>query len=190
MILGLDISTAVTGVSVLDAEGNLLLLDFVDTRKFKSIFETADAIEKKLADVASMGKFDMLCIEQSLQRFRPGFSSAATLMTLAKINGIVSYVARDKLGVDPIYIDVTAARKKMGIKIEKAKTKQQRRDTRWTKRQVFSQVTAAHSQLSKISWPTTKQTKRHKSRLKDCCFDMIDAYVVSYVGFMTRTSST
>ena len=33
-------------------------------------------------------------IEENLQAFRPGFSSAKTLLTLARFNGIVSYLSQ------------------------------------------------------------------------------------------------
>ena len=63
-------------------------------------------------------------IEQSLQSFRSGFSSAKTISTLARFNGIVSWLVFDQLQIKPEYIAATSARKLCGIKIprgEKAK---------------------------------------------------------------------
>ena len=51
--------------------------------------------------------------------FRPGFSSAKTILTLAKFNGILSYVCQQDFGVEPQYIGASTARKSCGIKIPK-----------------------------------------------------------------------
>ena len=62
---------------------------------------------------------DSIFIEQSLMAFRPGFSSAKTILTLAKFNGILSYVCQQDFGVEPQYIGASTARKSCGIKIPK-----------------------------------------------------------------------
>ena len=49
MILGLDISTSITGLTILDPEtGDILYCDHVDMRKEKNFFKKAEMIEKKL----------------------------------------------------------------------------------------------------------------------------------------------
>ena len=39
MILGLDISTSITGATVIDDKGNVVLCEAWDTRKIKGFFE-------------------------------------------------------------------------------------------------------------------------------------------------------
>ena len=56
-------------------------------------------------------------IEENLQAFRPGLSSAKTLLTLARFNGIVGYLAQQEFFCEPIYINVNVARKSVGLKI-------------------------------------------------------------------------
>ena len=56
-------------------------------------------------------------IEENLQSFRSGFSSAQTLSTLARFNGMVSQVCYSEFGIIPEYINVNSARKNLGIKI-------------------------------------------------------------------------
>ena len=53
--------------------------------------------------------------------FRPGFSSAKTILTLAKFNGIVSYICKRDFGIEPEYIGASTARKTCGIKVERGK---------------------------------------------------------------------
>ena len=69
-------------------------------------------------------KITAIYIEQSLQSFRSGFSSAKTLSTLSRFNGSVSWLVFDKFGIKPEYLAATSARKLCGIKVsrgEKAK---------------------------------------------------------------------
>ena len=62
---------------------------------------------------------ERIYVEQSLQSFRSGFSSAQTLSLLSKINGIVSWICYNLFGIEPEYIAATSARKLCGIKVPK-----------------------------------------------------------------------
>ena len=93
MILGLDVSTSITGATILDKEGEVLYNEAWDTRKFKNFFVKAAYIEEKIVHLNKLyGGFEKVFIEQSLQTFRSGFSSAKTLSTLSRFNGIVSWL--------------------------------------------------------------------------------------------------
>ena len=118
MILGLDISTSITGATILDSQGKVLYNRAWDTRKFKNIFEKAEYVEKQINQLCRDGyKIEKVFIEQSLQSFRSGFSSAKTLSTLSRFNGIVSWICFDDFGIKPEYIAATSARKMCGIKV-------------------------------------------------------------------------
>ena len=125
MILGLDISTSITGYTLLDGD-KIILNGAWDTRKYKDFFEKVVHVKSGLEDIYKQyGKqIGAVYIEQSLQSFRSGFSSAKTLSTLSRFNGIVSWLVFDKFKIKPEYIAATSARKLCGIKIprgEKAK---------------------------------------------------------------------
>ena len=92
MILGLDISTSITGYTVLDYEGKILACDHVDLRKEKNFFKKVEMVYDCLETLDDTYEIDQVYIEQSLQSFRSGFSSAQTLSLLSKINGIVSWL--------------------------------------------------------------------------------------------------
>ena len=127
MFLGLDISTSITGATVLDDNGKMLYCEAWDTRNknhFPSLFSKANFVKERLLDLSIKFHIKYIFVEQSLQAFRPGFSSAKTLLTLAKFNGIVSYICQSDMGIEPEYIGASTARKLNGIKIprgEKAK---------------------------------------------------------------------
>ena len=76
MILGLDVSTSITGATVLDSEGNRIFCEAWDTRKLKGLYATAEEIERSLKAIKSKFEIEQIYIEQSLQSFRRGFSSA------------------------------------------------------------------------------------------------------------------
>ena len=127
MLLGLDISTSITGATVLDDNGKVLYCEAWDLRNknhFPDLFSKASRIKNHILDLSIQFNIEHIFIEQSLQAFRAGFSSAKTLLTLAKFNGIISYICQNDMEVEPEYIGASTARKSNGIKIprgEKAK---------------------------------------------------------------------
>jgi len=130
MILGLDVSTSITGATVIDRSGEILFKTAWDTRnkrKFPTLWHKADFIEARLQELKVNRGFliEKVYIEQSLQAFRPGLSSAKTILTLAKFNGIISYLCRKTFKIDPEYIAATSARKACGITVPRGQKAKQ-----------------------------------------------------------------
>ena len=170
MILGLDVSTSITGISVIDKSGEILLYEAWDMRNkryFSTPWHKADFIENKLRDLSIRRNFivEKIYIEQSLQAFRPGFSSAKTILTLAKFNGIVSYLARRIFELDPEYIGASSARKLCGIKVQKGKKA----------KQVVLEHLLENEPAFKIKY--TKQ-----GNPKPGSYDMADAIIIARAG--------
>lgn len=120
MLLGLDVSTSITGATVLDNDGKIVYCEAWDMRnknKFPTLLTKAGFIKNKLWEMEDRFGIDEVYIEQSLSRFRPGFSSAKTLLTLSKFNGIVSWLCYDIYEIEPEYLSVTPARKAIGITV-------------------------------------------------------------------------
>ncbi len=101
MILGLDISTSITGYTILDNEGAIVACEHIDLRKEKNFFLKAAKIEGVLNQIRSQYFVEQVYVEQSIQSFRSGFSSAQTLSFLSKINGIVSWICYNIFGSEP-----------------------------------------------------------------------------------------
>ena len=126
MILGLDVSTSSTGYTIVD-NGKIILNGAWDTRKYKNFFDKVvhvkDGLDKIRKEYGT--RITAVYIEQSLQSFRSGFSSAKTLSTLSRFNGIVSWLVFDQYGIQPEYIAATSARKLCGIKVSRGQKAKQ-----------------------------------------------------------------
>ena len=174
-ILGLDISTSITGATVLDFDGNLLLCEAWDTRNkkhFPTLYEKALSIKEKLLNIQEDYRVEHIYIEQSLQSFRSGFSSAKTLSTLSRFNGIISYICWELFESEPIMIAATSARKRVGIKIDRSQD---------SKRQVLKFF------LDKNPKVVVEYT--HKGNPKPKYKDMADSWVIAMAGINEKTSN-
>jgi hypothetical protein len=121
MILSLDISTSITGITLME-DYKIIVNDIVDTRnkeKFVHLNDVANAIKRKILSLVGNNKIDSIIVEEPLNKFRSGQSSANTLSTLSKINGIVCYICEETFGIRPELIAAISARKTAGLKIEK-----------------------------------------------------------------------
>ena len=122
MILGLDISTSIVGATVVSQEGEILSTYAWDLRNknhFPDNFTKYNHIQGELLDIEREYDIKYIFIEQSLQMFRSGFSSAKTLSTLSSFNGVATYLCYRELGIKPEHISASSARKACGISIPK-----------------------------------------------------------------------
>ena len=112
MILGLDVSTSITGATIVDTDGTVVVNESIDTRKYKSFFLKAEKVRDFLTNTSKQYNIEKVYIEQSLQSFRSGFSSAKTLSTLSRFNGVISWMCYSLWNVEPEYIAATSAESK------------------------------------------------------------------------------
>ena len=171
MILGLDISTSITGITLLDENGEVKVMNAIDTRKYKNFFQKAEAVKKVLTDLSNSYKVEEIFIEQSLQSFRSGFSSAKTLSTLSRFNGIVSWMCYSLWNLEPQYLAATSARKLCGIKIPKGEK---------AKPVVLQYV------LDNEPTFVVEYTKHGNP--KPDSFDRADSWVIAKAGFFQKTA--
>ena len=165
MILGLDISTSITGVTVLDEDGNIVYNLAIDTRKYKNIFKKAEVVRDKLETLVVDP--EKIYIEQSLQSFRSGFSSAKTLSVLSRFNGIVSWICYEIWKIQPEYIAAISARKRVGIKVprgEKAK--------KCVIKYVIDNVPDVSIEYTRFG------------NVKPDCYDKADSWVIARAGYV------
>jgi len=169
MILGLDISTSITGVTVINNEGEILHCEAIDTRNknhFPTLFNKASKIEDYLLDIEYKYDIKHIYIEKSLQTFRSGFSSAKTLSTLASFNGIVSWICWGIWSIQPEYLSATSARKSCGIKVPKGMK---------AKKVVIEHLVANEPDFS-IEYTKHGNPKPHE-------FDRADSLVIAKAGY-------
>lgn len=165
--LGLDISTSCTGVCILDQDKELIVLDNIRLDKCPDFFLKCSEVKKYLDDLKKDHQIQYIFIEQDLQAFRPGLSSAATINTLARFNGAVTFMAYQTFGIRPDLINVTKARSAVGLKIN------HKDKSRSTKDKVFDWVSAEID----FDWPRKKT-----GAVKTSCYDMSDSYVICRAG--------
>ena len=174
-VIGLDISTSCTGVAALDYRGNIIEFAYCKP-KGDTLVKKADMMGEFITDWTSslsLGQPASVYIEQNLQRFRRGFSSAQVINTLARFNGMISYIAYRDIGVQPVYVNVNEGRKSLGIKIARGSN---------TKEEILKWCSL---QYPDIAWP--EKTLKSGPRkglviLDDCCYDIADAIVTAKAG--------
>ena len=140
-----------------------------------------DISKAKIIELDNKYKFRGVAIEEPLQSFARGLSSAKTLFTLAKFNGIIQYIVFS-LGLIPTVINVNNARKLVGIKIDK------KDKTKNTKEQVLEQVQNLNSSLI---WPKRvlkSGTRKGLEIYDDCCYDRADAWVIGKAHLLENKS--
>ena len=175
MIIGLDISTSITGITVLRDDGSIIVNEAWDLRKYKDFFKKAEYVEEQIRwifqkfphEINRYNWLDAIYIEQSLQSFRSGFSSAKTLSTLSRFNGLVSWLCYKHLNVKPEYLAATSARKKCGITVPRGvKAKQ---------------VVIKHV-VDNVPDVLIEYTKHGNP--KPHCYDKADSWVIAYAGWL------
>ena len=180
-ILGLDVSTSVTAYTLIDTDVSqkqkVIKYDGIHLEKEKSLYRKAELIRSSFRDILSENKIDKIYVEEPLQAFRRGLSSAKTLSTLARFNGIVCFLAEDIFSTEVELVNVLHARSKLGIKID-------RKSDASVKDQVWKWA-SNRKELSKIQWPmkTLKSGPRKGQTIKDkSCFDIADSSVMALYG--------
>ena len=174
MILGLDISTSSTGWCVFK-DSKFINMGYIDLKKIKDPMDKAKKVKDCLMNLILRYEISNVCIEQNLQAFRPGLSSAKTLLTLARFNGIVSYLCFEVFDLKPSYVNVNSARKACNIKLD-------RKSKKSTKEQIFDYVLNDMS-INGLTYKWPKKVLKSGPRAGnevyvDGCYDMSDSYVI------------
>jgi len=182
MILSLDISTSCTGWCAFDENG-LRGYGYIDLSKHKGMYEKAGKVKTELLYLTVLYPFTKVVVEENLQAFRPGLSSAKTLMTLAQFNGVVRWICHADLNSEVESINVNSARKTVGLKLDRKSKKK-------TKEQVWDWVNGLNSlDKEKIQWPyKTLKSGPNKGQVRLCneAYDIADAYVIGKSYFLLK----
>tara|TARA_B100000212_G_C27360041_1_gene527783 strand:+ start:1100 stop:1657 length:558 start_codon:yes stop_codon:yes gene_type:complete len=183
MILGLDVSTATVGYTIIDENGLLVEMDFISLAKTKGLTKKGFVFRKHLREVLQRNPaVNRVYIEEYFQKFARGLSSARTITLLSAFNGIVQYICEDELNVTPELLSVNSCRSLVGIK-----TISKKKAGKDVKEQVFEWVDAH----LKYNWPTkilqSGPRKGQKIILNEAR-DMADAWVVAKAGQIKEKS--
>lgn len=177
MYLGLDISTSCTGWAVFDAEGFHVKMGYIPLAKHKGLLQKALVVSEHLSKLKETYDIEHVYIEEALQGYRRGLSSAKTISTLLKFNGMCYLLCSQIFNINSNFIHSNAARKRLGIAIKKGID---------TKQQVMQWV---ENDLNGFDWPMKKlQSGPRKGQLvkEKGCDDMADAYVIAKAGIFEQ----
>jgi hypothetical protein len=141
-VLGLDISTSVVGICLIDEKEQVVVLDGIKltSTTLSSMWDKADRGISEIEKLVGDRKVERIYVEANAKMFSTGFSSADTLLTLAKFNGLISYLSHKAFKAEVVDVNVTSARKAVGFKNAKV-------DKRPVKEKVFDFITALHPEL-------------------------------------------
>lgn len=163
MILGLDISTTVVGISIFDEEYKLHELSYVQFGKKLSLFEKLDEFINHFEKYSNL-KFTAISIEEPLMKFAGKFSNAQTIQKLTQMNAMISGYLYRNFNIEPFYYNVQSARKLAFPNLSIPQSHPNKKYLIWE---------AVMKLEPHLNWKYTKTGK-----LDDTNFDMTDAFVV------------
>jgi len=176
MILGVDVSTSITGFAVIDDNGKLIETCVCDLRRYKGFFEKCLQFRECSLDLAdkhckafNKRGVDHIYIEQPFTFFNSGGSSAKTMAALQRFNGVASWMLYEIFELQPEYIGATQARKKAGIKVPRGQKA----------KKVVMEHLLKNDEDFKIEYT-------HQGNPRPKYYDMADALIVARAGLITE----
>jgi hypothetical protein len=127
VILGLDVSTSKIGLSIIDYNNNLLICQVIKLNSNNSLIEKCIELENIIDNLNGNNYINNnnklyikeIFIESPFMMFSGGKTTAMTMSKLQRFNGMVSYMVRRTLGVEPVMIAANKARGLIGLKIKR-----------------------------------------------------------------------
>jgi Holliday junction resolvasome RuvABC endonuclease subunit len=118
-ILGLDVSSSKIGIAVLDKDKKILTSEVIKLKSEDSLETRALMLENKLEKLKKYYFIDDVYVEEPFIAFGGGKTTAQTMATLQRFNGMCCYSIYRVFEKEPRMVQVRSARSKLGIKIPK-----------------------------------------------------------------------
>ncbi len=116
MILGLDISSSIIGLAVIDDKKLVYTSHFdLEPDKKRDHNLVFDEIKKWLNDVKTKFKITKINVEEPMKRSTNGKTSINVLALIFKVNFIVCRICYELFGFSVVYVNAASARKKYKI---------------------------------------------------------------------------
>lgn len=138
MILGLDISSSKIGIALLGDKEEIILSDYIKLNPKDSLERRAEIFKNYLSSLMEkhgiannnhqndIGEgIKQIYVEAPFVAFSGG-SSAKTVSTLQRFNGMCCYAIYHLTGIIPVLLNANSVRSKLGIKIPRGKKKSKR----------------------------------------------------------------
>ena len=116
-ILGLDISTSVVGIAILDEDKNLITYNAIKFKANIDLEERADFLTKGIQLIDTTYRIKHVFVEQPFIAFSGGKTTAVTMSKLQRFNGMCCYGLYRVFGYSPTLIQANKARGLVGIRV-------------------------------------------------------------------------
>ena len=114
--LGLDISSSKIGIALLDNE-NVIISDVLKFKSNQSLEERAAQFERRMREIDTYHVVYDVYVEQAALMFRGGKTTAFTMATLQRFNGMCCYALSQIFEMEASLINPNSARSILGIKV-------------------------------------------------------------------------
>lgn len=180
IVIGLDISTTCTGVCGINRAGEAIIFFPVEFEKEQNLYDKTNYLIQKIKETTKDKRIISFEIEEPLKMFANGGSSADTLHTLQKFNGMCCYAIYNEFEIIPRLHNVNSLRARLGIKINK------KDKTKSTKQKVREIVLGLYPNLPIITKTITRGKNKGIVVPTKSYEDCIDAFVVAKAGILLR----
>ena len=165
-ILGLDISTSVVGISILNKNKKLVFYNAIKFKANMDLESRADFLQSTIQVLDSQWSIKYVFVEQPFIAFSGGKTTAVTMSKLQRFNGMCCYGIYCVFGHSPSLIQANKARGLCGIRVPRGQK---------AKPVVLEWVEENYK--DNFTYELT-----HKGNPKPTTFDMADAIVVARAG--------
>lgn len=171
MIISLDISTSVVGISLFSDNYKLFEMSYIKFKAGTNLFVKMDEFIKMFNEKYSDIEFNHIFIEEPLKKFKGKFSNADTIQKLTQMNAMISSYLYLRLKIQPQYFNVNTARSLVFPDLIIPQKHPNKKYLIWE---------AVMKSEPTVNWKYSPKT--HK--LIDENFDMCDAWVVGMAGIL------
>jgi hypothetical protein len=115
-ILGLDISSSKIGIALLNGE-EILISEVLKFKPKTSLEERAEIFEQRMRQINEQHVIYDVFVEQPAMMFKGGKTTAFTMATLQRFNGMCCYIVNIVFDMEAELINPNSARSSLGIKV-------------------------------------------------------------------------
>jgi|TARA_R110000824_G_scaffold206558_6_gene391749 RNase H-fold protein (predicted Holliday junction resolvase) len=115
-ILGLDISSSKIGIALLDKE-EIVISEVLKFKSSMSLEERAEIFQKRMQQINDHHVIYEVFVEQPAMMFKGGKTTAFTMATLQRFNGMTCYITYKVFEMEAELVNPLSARSILGIKV-------------------------------------------------------------------------
>ena len=115
--IGLDISSSKVGIAVFDPDENIILSEVIKFKTNTTLEVRAHKFERRMREIDAHHVIYDVYVEQPAIMFRGGKTTAFTMATLQRFNGMCCYIVNVVFEMEAELINPNSARSTLGIKV-------------------------------------------------------------------------